>query len=273
MTTPTPRTLAIAALVSALALPLAGCDDDAPVTVSQSASSAGTSTSETPAAAPSQPVDGSATSSISPLPSEPEPTVAPSAPGEGAADVLKTSREATRGASSASVKSLIQIDNSLTHIRGTRDGTNQEILITGTTKGVSRTRRVGDTTFVNGNAQFWSEVPMSAARRKLVINRWVPIPTADTATTYTYTTLLNDFWTLVDQAHPTNDASTPVTRVTHAGRPALRISLSAELTVIVSADDQHLLLHVTTDKQIVDYSEWGTVKPYTAPPKGQLAPS
>jgi hypothetical protein len=113
------------------------------------------------------------------IPSSSSAGVDPNAPVPGAKTLADDARAAYRSAKSAHVHATIDEDGvtQTIDIRGTMDGTNQELSVKDPSSGDATLRTVDDKYYIKGNQDFWeSATKSSTTTAALLADKWVLAP-------------------------------------------------------------------------------------------------
>lgn len=197
--------------------------------------------------------------------------------------LVHQARSAYNAAKSASMHADItdsKGDRQQTDIKGTLDGTNQEVTMDQGAKGVITVRAVGGKYYIKGDKAFWlkgSGAPKSSAA--LLTDRWVIMPSSQ-AGTFKEVTIKNFLDEILGPKNVTDaEASRAKTaRSSYQGKPAYVIT-SAKKTnknTITIASDSKYVLEVdgekaanSTGKGKVTFAGWDK-QPRLAAPKGAI---
>ena len=228
------RAYASIASVGVSAALLCGCGSSGTVTV-QPGSNASGATDATPSGQSSSPADQSSTSTSSDSPD--------------ARTLITQTRSAYQSATSGHLHAVIR-DGSTTEtidIKGTMDGTNQELTITETGQGTATVRTVSGKHYIKGTSEFWRNgAKASRSTATLLSGRWVKAP-ATTTNNLSKLTLRNFMTQIVGSSSVSDselDSATSST-TTYNGQSAYEVKTAKGDTYTLQGSGTRNLLKAT----------------------------
>lgn len=155
-------------------------------------------------------------------------------------------------------------------LRGNRDGSNAEMTVTQDGQGTAVLRNVDGTTYVRGDAAYWSSAG-AGAQASVIGDRWISMPASAEDGIPTLDSVFKEISAL--EVGLGDQLNIKVETVTLDGQPAYRLServATDNMVLWVSADGKANLLKFSdsssSDPMEVTFSEWNAVPAFTAPP-------
>jgi hypothetical protein len=194
--------------------------------------------------------------------------------GPAVGDLYKKMRETAKAATSAHVKGEMIQDNEkgTIDLAGSTDGSNQKLIVA-VAAGSIEFLTVDKKMYMKADASFWEGAGEGAG--SLLADKYItgPATAAASGANKSLTTLLDEMFkdgdlSLLDKL------TTTVEKSQLGGQDVyvLKDKADSKSTITVSADGQATLLQIAAEgKGTLNFTEWNSVKPFTAPTADQIA--